>query len=51
MSLQPTIEYISVDELVEATPNSLRLHKRIYAVTYGKRIEPAQQIAALEPVS
>ena len=51
MSLQPTTEYIGSDELVEATPNSLRLCKRIYAVTYGKWIEPAQQTAALETVS
>jgi predicted membrane GTPase involved in stress response len=51
MSLQPTIEYIGSNELVETTPNSLRLRKRIYAVTYGKWIEPAQQTAALETVS
>jgi predicted membrane GTPase involved in stress response len=51
MSLQPTIEYIGSNELVETTPNSLRLRKRIYAVAYGKWIEPAQQTAALETVS
>ena len=51
MSLQPAIEYVGSDELVEATPSSLRLRKRIYAVTYGKWIEPAQQTAALETVS
>jgi predicted membrane GTPase involved in stress response len=51
MSLQPAIEYISSDELVETTPNSLRLCKRIYAVTYGKWIELAQQTDALETVS
>jgi predicted membrane GTPase involved in stress response len=51
MSLQPTIDYIGSDELVETTPNSLRLRKRIYAVTYGKWIDRAQQTAALEAVS
>jgi predicted membrane GTPase involved in stress response len=51
MSLQPTIDYIGSDELVEATPNSPRLRKRIYAVTYGKWIEPVQQTPAMETVS
>ena len=51
MSLQPAIEYVGSDELVEATPSSVRLRKRLYAVTYGKWIELAQQTAALETVS
>lgn len=36
MSLEPANEYMGPDELVEATPNSLRLRKRIYAATHGK---------------
>jgi predicted membrane GTPase involved in stress response len=51
MSLQPAIDYIGSDELVEATPNSLRLRKRIYAVTYGKWVEPVRQTPTLETVS
>jgi GTP-binding protein len=34
MSLERAIEYIGPDELVEATPNSLRLRKRIYAAMH-----------------
>ena len=37
MSLERAIEYIEIDELVEATPKSLRLRKRILDATARKR--------------
>jgi GTP-binding protein len=37
MTLERAIEYIGTDELVEATPNSLRLRKRILDATARKR--------------
>src|SRR5205085_12497791 len=37
MSLERAIEYIEVDEYVEATPKSLRLRKRILDATTRKR--------------
>jgi GTP-binding protein len=37
MSLERAIEYISIDEYVEATPKSLRLRKRILDATARKR--------------
>jgi GTP-binding protein len=37
MSLERAIEYIDVDEYVEATPKSLRLRKRILDATARKR--------------
>jgi GTP-binding protein len=37
MSLERAIEYIDIDELVEATPKSLRLRKRILDATTRKR--------------
>jgi GTP-binding protein len=37
MTLERAIEYIAPDELVEATPNSLRLRKRILDATARKR--------------
>jgi GTP-binding protein len=37
MSLERAVEYIDIDEYVEATPNSLRLRKRILDATAGKR--------------
>src|SRR5207237_710533 len=37
MSLERAIEYIDVDEYVEATPKSLRLRKRILDATTRKR--------------
>ena len=37
MSLERAIEYIDVDEYVEATPKSLRLRKRILGATARKR--------------
>ena len=37
MTLERAIEYIGADELVEATPNSLRLRKRILNATARKR--------------
>jgi len=37
MTLERAIEYIGPDELVEATPNSLRLRKRILDATARKR--------------
>jgi GTP-binding protein len=37
MSLERAIEYIDVDEYVEATPKSLRLRKQILDATARKR--------------
>jgi GTP-binding protein len=37
MSLERAIEYIDLDEYVEATPKSLRLRKRILGATARKR--------------
>jgi GTP-binding protein len=37
MSLERAIEYIAVDEYVEATPKNLRLRKRILNATKRKR--------------
>ena len=36
-SLERAIEYISADELVEATPKNVRLRKRILSATERKR--------------
>ena len=41
MSLERTIEYIDIDEYVEATPKSLRLRKRILDATGRKRAASA----------
>jgi GTP-binding protein len=39
MSLERAIEYIDIDEYVEATPKSLRLRKRIlYAIAWKRAI-------------
>jgi predicted membrane GTPase involved in stress response len=37
MTLERAIEYIDIDEYVEATPKSLRLRKRILDATARKR--------------
>jgi GTP-binding protein len=37
MSLERAIEYIDIDEYVEATPKSLRMRKRILDATARKR--------------
>jgi len=50
MSLEPANEFMGPDELVEATPNSLRLRKRIYAATHGTWVEPASAVPSLEIV-
>jgi len=41
MSLERAIEYIDIDEYVEATPKSLRLRKRILDATARKRAQNA----------
>jgi len=41
MSLERAIEYIDIDEYVEATPTSLRLRKRILDATTRKRAAAA----------
>jgi GTP-binding protein len=41
MSLERTIEYIDIDEYVEATPKSLRMRKRILDATTRKRTAAA----------
>jgi len=37
MSLELAIEYIDIDEYVEATPKSLRLRKRILDATAARK--------------
>jgi GTP-binding protein len=39
LSLERSIEYIAADELVEVTPKSLRLRKRVLSATDRKKIE------------
>src|SRR5205085_5624533 len=46
MSLERSIEYIDVDEYVEATPKSLRLRKRILEANARKRAGNAAAAAA-----
>jgi GTP-binding protein len=41
MTLERAIEYIDMDEYVEATPKSLRLRKRILDATARKRAAAA----------
>ena len=43
MSLERAIEYINADELVEATPNSLRIRKRILCPHERKRAEKRKE--------
>src|SRR5438876_393130 len=43
MTLERAIEYIDIDEYVEATPKSLRLRKRILDVTARKRALPLRR--------
>ena len=43
MSLERAIEYIEPDEYVEATPNLIRLRKRILCPHERKRVEKAAQ--------
>ena len=45
MSLERSIEYIAVDEYVEATPKNLRLRKKILNATRRKRAAQSQQSA------
>ncbi len=46
MSLERAIEYIAVDEYVEATPKNLRLRKKILNATQRKRAAMSQQSTA-----
>jgi GTP-binding protein len=39
LSLERAIEYIAIDEFVEATPKSLRLRKRILGQTERRKVE------------
>ncbi|MGD1032328.1 MAG: translational GTPase TypA [Opitutaceae bacterium] len=43
MSLERAIEYIAIDEFVEATPKSLRLRKRILSHTERRKLERAER--------
>ena len=40
MSLEEMLEYIGADELVEVTPKSLRIRKKILKANERKRIKP-----------
>jgi GTP-binding protein len=46
MSLERALEYIAVDEYVEATPKNLRLRKKILNATQRKRASQSQQAAS-----
>lgn len=48
MSLEQAVEYIAPDELVEITPTSLRLRKKILSHLLRKRTEKAIEIAEEE---
>ena len=50
MSLERAIEYIDVDEYVEATPKSLRLRKRILDATAGSggTVRPNESAAVVD---
>ena len=43
MSLEQAVEYIAPDELVEITPQSLRLRKKILSHLLRKRTERAEE--------
>ena len=48
MSLEQAVEYIAPDELVEITPTSLRLRKKILSHLVRKRTERAAEMAEEE---
>jgi GTP-binding protein len=47
LSLERALEYIDVDEYVEATPKNLRLRKKILNETARKRSEKVRSIKIL----
>jgi GTP-binding protein len=47
LSLERALEYIDVDEYVEATPKNLRLRKKILSETQRKRAEKSRAIKVL----
>jgi GTP-binding protein len=47
LSLERALEYIDVDEYVEATPKNLRLRKKILDETARKRSEKSRSIKIL----
>jgi GTP-binding protein len=47
LSLERALEYIDVDEYVEATPKNLRLRKKILDETARKRSEKTRSIKIL----
>ena len=48
LSLERALEYIDVDEYVEATPKNLRLRKKILDDTLRKRSEKSRVIKYVE---
>ncbi|MCW5777627.1 MAG: translational GTPase TypA, partial [Phycisphaeraceae bacterium] len=48
LSLERALEYIDVDEYVEATPKNLRLRKKILDENQRKRAEKSRMIRFLE---
>jgi len=48
LSLERALEYIDVDEYVEATPKNLRLRKKILNATLRKRSEQTRVLKFLE---
>jgi GTP-binding protein len=48
LSLERALEYIDVDEYVEATPKNLRLRKKILNATLRKRSEQSRVLKFIE---
>jgi GTP-binding protein len=48
LSLERALEYIDVDEYVEATPKNLRLRKKILNATLRKRSEQTRVLRFIE---
>jgi GTP-binding protein len=48
LSLERALEYIDVDEYVEATPKNLRLRKKILNATLRKRSEQSRVLKFIQ---
>ena len=51
LGLEKAIEFISNDEYVEATPNHLRLRKKILCEHARKRANQSRQVKVMEATS
>ncbi len=48
MTLEQALEYIEEDELVEATPNSIRLRKKLLSENARKKAGRAKPVEEIE---